>query len=947
MQECVKCENLLFMKKIFLISAIALFAMTSTNAQEVPAMPVDPQVRIGQLDNGLTYYIRHNEEPKGQANFYIAQKVGSILEEENQRGLAHFLEHMCFNGTQHFPGNNVIKYCESIGVKFGADLNAYTNIDETVYNIDNVPVASTPTAVDSCLWILHDWADGLLLTDEDIDHERGVIHEEWRSRMNAQMRMYEVILPELYPDGNRYGARLPIGVMDVVDNFPYQAIRDYYEKWYRPDQQGIVVVGDVSVDEIEAKIKSIFGTIAKPENPAERFYVQIEDNSDPIITIAKDKEQPYAISYIFMKHDAYPVEMKGDINYAVYKYAIGMADLMMAQRVEELMMSPDAPFVSASISDEDYFIAKTKKAYMGVAVSDENNVLSASTTIYREMLRALRNGFTASEYERACTEYLAQIESAYNQRDKKKSADYCSEYVRHFIDREPIMGIDNEFALSQQLTGSITVEVVNQIMSGLCGEGNLAVAFMLPDKAGASYPSKDDFKAAFAAVDAEDIEPYVDQVSDEPLISELPAPGKVKKIKDSKFGYKMLRLSNGATVYIKSTDFNKDEIIMKAYSRGGTSLYSPSESVNLKTLQDMFTVGGVGSFTKSELSKALAGRKVTVTPYISVFEEGVNSTSTPKDLETMMQLNYLYFTALRADLDAFQAQRNKLAAILQNAEANPMTALQDSLFNTVYTNSSYIGDIKAAQVGEIDYYRIMDIAKERFANAADFTFVITGAFDEETLIPMIEQYIATLPSGGRKEKADKSAADFREGLQQNVFTRQMEIPMATIAYFDSGKIKYNLRNKLSMDLALQALSIELLEEIREKEGGTYGIQASGDIQTYPLNKSFMQIVYQADPNRYQELNTKVEAILDKFTVAGPSQENLTKGKEYLLKSFKESLSENSYYASALRDYIDDKTDMMSGYEQVLESITTEDVRSTFKDVLTQGNLSKVIMVGTN
>ena len=300
------------MKRFFIISVIAMMAFTNVKAQEVPALPIDPQVRIGQLDNGLTYYIRHNEEPKGQANFYIAQKVGSILEEENQRGLAHFLEHMCFNGTEKFPGNRVIQYCESIGVKFGADLNAYTDIDETVYNIDNVPVVNVPSAVDSCLWILHDWADGLLLEDDDIDHERGVIHEEWRSRMNAQMRMFETLLPEMYP-GNLYGQRLPIGTMEVVDNFPYQVLRDYYEKWYRPDQQGVVVVGDIDVNEVEAKIKSIFGTIAKAENPAERFYVQVEDNDEPIICIAKDKEQPYSISYIFMKHDAYPSEMKGDL----------------------------------------------------------------------------------------------------------------------------------------------------------------------------------------------------------------------------------------------------------------------------------------------------------------------------------------------------------------------------------------------------------------------------------------------------------------------------------------------------------------------------------------------------------------------------------------------------------------------------------------------------------
>lgn len=931
------------MKRFFLITAMALLTVSAVRAQEVP---VDPQLRIGQLENGLTYYIRHNEEPAGQANFYIAQKVGSILEDENQRGLAHFLEHMCFNGTEHFPGNNVIKYCESIGVKFGADLNAYTSVDETVYNIDNVPVATVPSSVDSCLWILHDWADGLLLESDDIDHERGVIHEEWRSRMDAQLRMYEVILPEIYPNGNRYGARLPIGTMEVVDNFPYQAIRDYYEKWYRPDQQGVVVVGDIDVDAVEAKIKSIFGTIAKPVDPAERFYVQIEDNSEPIISIAKDKEQPYAISYIMMKHDVYPVEMRGDLNYVVYSYAVSMADRMMAQRLEELHMSPDCPFIQASVDDEDFFLAKTKKAYFGAVVSDEKNVMSATTTVYREMLRALRNGFTESEYQRACASYLAQAESAYNQKDKVKSAQYCSEYVRHFIDREPVMGIETEFALAQQLTSGITVDMVNQIIASFLSDGNLVVAFMLPDKEGVSYPTKDEFAAAYKAVAAEDIAPYVDEVSDEPLLSSIPAAGKVKKVKESVFGYKMLKLSNGATVYLKNTDFNKNEIIMTAYSAGGTSLYSPSESVNLKTVGELFSVGGVGSFTRPELLKVLAGKKVSVTPYINVFGEGMNCKSTPKDLETMMQLNYLFFTSLRTDYDAFQSQKTKMAALLQNAEANPITALQDSLYKTVYTSTAYIGDIKSFQVDQIDYDRVMGIARERFANAADFTFVITGAFDEQTLIPMIEQYIASLPAAGRKEKADRKAADFTEGLRQTVFTRQMEVPMATIAYFDSGKLKYTLKNRLAIDLACQALSTELLEEIREKEGGTYSIQASGDIQADPINKAFVQIVYQAAPDKYEQLNSKVEAILDKFAAQGPSQENLTKGKEYIMKNHMESLNENSYYESALRQYLDNKIDVHTAFDQVLGSITAEDVRTAFKDMLSQGHFSKVIMVGS-
>ena len=446
-----------YMKRFLTVALIlGLYCGVGVSAQQMPPIPVDPQVRIGHLDNGLTYYIRHNEEPKDQVNFYIAQKVGSVLEEESQRGLAHFLEHMCFNGTEKFPGNSLIAYLESIGVKFGADLNAYTSFDETVYNIDNVPVTA-PGAIDSCLWILHDWADGLLLTDEDIDHERGVIHEEWRTRRNAGIRMIEAAFPRMYPDC-RYAERMPIGLVEVIDNFPYQVIRDYYHKWYRPDLQGVVVVGDIDVDEIEGKIRDIFGGIPAPVDPAERVYFPVGDNQEPEVIMVKDKEQPYAISMLFSKHDPYPDEMKGNLNYFVYDYAVSMIDIMMANRIQEMMDAPDPAFIQAQISDGEYYVAKTKSAFTGIAVTSEAGLDRGVTAVYREMLRAQRHGFTEGEYERARADYLAHVESAYNDRAKIKSRSLCKEYVRNFIENEPIPGIENEYALALKLAPKVVIK---------------------------------------------------------------------------------------------------------------------------------------------------------------------------------------------------------------------------------------------------------------------------------------------------------------------------------------------------------------------------------------------------------------------------------------------------------------------------------------------------------
>lgn len=933
-----------YMKKIIAVFA-AILITSGAFAQQMPPIPIDPAVRIGKLDNGLTYYIRHNEEPKGQANFYIAQKVGSVLEEEEQRGLAHFLEHMCFNGSQKFPGNGIITYCESIGVKFGADLNAYTSFDETVYNIDNVPVATTPSAVDSCLWILHDWADGLLLDGADIDNERGVIHEEWRTRSDAQMRMLQKILPEVYP-GNRYGERLPIGLMSVVDNFPHQVLRDYYEKWYRPDLQGIVVVGDIDVDDVEGKIKEIFGTIATPVNPAERVYFDVADNREPIVSIAKDKEQPYAIAYINCKHDAIPNEGKTSLDYGVYQYALEAISQMLNGRILELLQSANPPFIQAQAMDSDFFISKTKKAFTGVVVASEAQIESGINTLYREILRASRGGFTASEYERAKAEILAHLESQYKQRDKKKSAAFCSEYVRHFIDNEPIPGIENEYTILQQIVPAIPVEAINQIMKSLVKEDNLVVFCMLPDKEGVTYPSESKVAENLAAVAAEEIKPYEEKVSNEPLISQLPAAGKIVKAKDSKFGYRKYTLSNGATVYLKKTDFNADEIRMKATSKGGASLYFKNDLLSAKAAEDIASIGGVGNFSVTDLNKLLAGKKVSVSPKVSQFSEGISASTTPKDFETMLQLNYLYFTAIREDADAFASWKTRVIASIRNLEVNPMYAFSDSLRTTIYKNSNLISNFKVEEVESLDYQKVLKIARDRFANAADFTFIFTGNIDEETALPLIEQYIGSLPANGKKEKVDAKLLEFTRGKVDNNFERQMEVPTVVNSFFDNNtRTKTDLKTQICFDIAISALETVLLEEIREKEAGTYGISANGSISTFPQKGAYMNISYKTDPDRYEYLNGRIREIVADFTKNGPREEDLTKAKEYMSKTYKENQRENSYFASIISEYITSGIDVDTDYEKTLQSITVDDVRKVFAAFMKPGNHAEIIMKG--
>ena len=931
------------LKKQLMALVLMLAGASAAFAQQMPPIPMDPNVRVGKLENGLTYYIRHNNYPEGQANFYIAQKVGSVLEEDNQRGLAHFLEHMCFNGTEKFPGNGVVKYLERIGVKFGADLNAYTSIDETVYNIDNVPM-SAAGAVDSCLWILHDWAGGLLLEDEDIDKERGVIHEEWRQRNTAQQRMMEAVSLEIYP-GNRYGDRWPIGTLEVIDNFPYSALRDYYEKWYRPDQQAIVVVGDVNVDEIEGKIKSIFADLTMPENPAERVYYPIADNKEPIIALAQDKEQQYGIIYLFAKHEAIPAEFKSDMQYLIVDYAKTMFAQMMHGRMSELAMNPDAPFVEGFINDEDFFLAKTKGAVNGAIIPKEGKEKEAIAVLYREMLRAQRHGFTESEYVRARAEYLTQVESAYNERDKVKSQRYCKEYVRHFIDNEPIPGIENEYALANQLAPNLPVDLVNGFVKGLMSDSNLVVMAMLPEKEGLTYPTDAEVAQLLAEVAAEEITAYEDKVSDEPLIAEEPAGGKVVKVKEAQFGYKQLTLSNGATVYLKSTDFKADQIMMRAISKGGQALYNENEAINLSQVTDVIENNGIGNFNTTDLQKVLAGKKASVTPYIDMYREGVVGNSTPKDFETLMQLTYLQFTAPRLDAEAFASYKNKMKAMLENQELDPQSALGDTIVKEFYNNHPRALNMKAADVDKIDDARILEIYKERFANAADFSFIFTGAIDEAVAIPLIEKYIGGLPAGGKKEKYVDAKLDLQKGQIKNVFDKQMATPSATVYLVYSGKVKYNLKNNLMMSLTKQILDIIYTEEIREKEGGTYGVGTSGTLYSVPKESARLLVMFQTAPELREKLTGMAIDLLNKFAEEGPRQQDLDKVREYMLKKYAENQKENAYWGNQMQNYVIDGFDGYKDYEKILNSITTDDLKKFAKSLLKQGNQIEVSMVG--
>ena len=932
-----------FMKRLF-TTFLVVGSVVLASAQQQPQMPpipIDPNVRIGKLDNGLTYYIRHNELPEKRADFYIAQKVGSILEEENQRGLAHFLEHMCFNGTTNFPGKGIINWLETIGVRFGENLNAYTSIDETVYNINNVPV-TRDGIVDSCLLILHDWANDLTLDPKEIDNERGVIHEEWRTGQGAMMRMYEQALPKAF-EGSKYGHRLPIGTIEVIDNFPYQALRDYYEKWYRPDQQGIVVVGDIDVDKVEAKIKEIFSPIEMPANAAERVYEQVPDNKEPIITIAKDKEQPTTMIYIWHKHPATPNEAKGQLSYLVQNYMLSMIESMLNARLEELRQGANPPFINAGSGNNDFLLAKTVEAFAGIAISKDDGIPTALATLIREIERARKFGFTASEYARAKADYLRGLESAYNERDKMKNNQYVQEYVRHFIDNEPIPGIETEYALMNQLAPNIPVEAINSILPQLIKDENIVINIFGPDKEGMVYPTEAEILDILNKTKAEEITAYVDKVSDEPLMKETPKAGKIVKTEEGPFGSTALTLSNGVRVVVKNTDFKADEIRMRAFSPGGTSVFGTKEALQIKMLNAVAGLGGLGNFSNVDLEKVLAGKKASINASVSDLSEGLNGSCSPKDLETMLQLVYLSFTAPRMDNDAFESFKQRTKAALANQEADPSMALTDTLQREMYGNHPMAGRIKADMIDQTDYNRIMEMYKDRFKEAGDFTFLFVGNINLEEVKPLIETYLGGLPTINRKENYQDIKLDIQKGTRKNLFEKQMETPKATVISIISGDCEYNLKNNLLMTMLSQTMSMVYLETVREKEGASYGVSAYGQLSRGTKDEAFFQIYFDTDPAKREKMEQIVMTELQKVANEGPRPEHLAKVKEFLLKKHIENVKENSYWLGQLNNYYWYNTDMNTNYEQLVNELTVEDVKNFTKALLDQGNIIEVTM----
>lgn len=939
------------MKKTFRFVSLMWLALLASligsvaEAQNLPPLPRDTAVRVGQLDNGLTYFIRHNKHPEGRADFYIAQRVGSMQEEENQRGLAHFLEHMAFNGSKHFPGKGMINWLETIGVRFGSNLNAYTAFDETVYTIKDVPVERR-TVVDSCILILKDWSHGITLEDQEIDNERGVIQEEERARNSGNLRVMEAVLAKAFPD-NLYGKRMPIGLMEVVRNFKYDELRDYYKKWYRPDLQALVIVGDIDPDAVEATIKRLFADVPKPVGAAERVYVEVADHKGILPIVATDPEASTTRFSLSFKMPALSRELKETQVGIAMDYIMGMITAMANQRLTDISKKPNAPYLYAGASYGSFQVAQTKDALTFGVIANDGQYLPAMRAVIAEMERIRQHGFTASEYKRAVDNYLASVKASYNERDKRKNEAFATSYANYYTQGGNLLDIESFYTLAQALADQIPVEAINATVQGL-GEDNIMVSLTGPAKEGIVYPTEEALAEQVRAARAVAVEPYKDAVSDAKLLKETPKAGKVVKVdKQGKFGSTIWTLSNGARVVLLPTTHKDDEIRLSAYRPGGYYLYddNPADLQVARSLGSVISLGGLAEFDDSALTKVLSGRMASARPYIDGTSIGISGSSTKEDLETMLQLVYLNFTAKRSDTDAFASYQEKEKGAIKMREKNPMGSLRDSIAALSYGADYLYGQsLKAEEVDKIDYARSMQIYRELFGNAYGFTFYLVGNIEEARLKPLVETYLASLPS--RKQSYKRHEEKVRRmltGKRKIHYTQQMEKPMGVVLNLWGGQVPVSQTSEIAMEVIGEVLQQIYFETLREEEGGTYGASARAVVSYVPKDEAQMMVFFQTDPAKADELNAIVKRELDKVLKEGLPKDKFDKVIANLEKNYTEGLKENGYWLALLGTYYTHGRDEHSDYLKALRSLTPEMLRAQLASFVKQGNYHELIM----
>lgn len=897
-------------------------------------IPFNPEVKIGQLSNGLTYYIKNNGKPENKVELRLVVNAGSILEDEDQLGLAHFMEHMNFNGTKNFKKNELVDYLQSIGVKFGAHLNAYTSFDETVYIL---PIPSDdPEKLEKGFQIIEDWAHNALLTDEEIDNERGVVLEEYRLGKGADERMMQNYLPKvLY--GSKYAERLPIGTKENLETFDYESIRRFYKDWYRPDLMAVMAVGDVDVAVLEAKIKEHFGKIPAAENPRPRPVFDLPNHEETFIAIESDKEASFSQVQVMFKDKE---NSKPDTTLEDYRHSIveRLFSQMINNRLEELRNGENPPFVFGS-SGYGGTYARTKNAYQSFAMSSESGQMNALKTLLEENERVRQHGFFKGELERAKKDVLARMEKLYKDNDKMESNRIIGEYVRHFLENEPMPGMEWEFNFYKQQLPSVGLDEVNALISSYIKDDNRVIVLTGPEKEGIAKVSEEDVRTLLESVKNSKLEPYEDNEVAESLITTLPEMGTiVDYTTDDKLGTTTLTLSNGAKVTYKVTDFKNDEVLFDSFSFGGNSLYTDEEYLATVNANGGLTEAGVNGFNKTEMSKMMSGKIVNVRPSIGTYSEGMSGSSTPKDLEDLFQLIHLYFTSLNKDEKAFKSFIEKQKSFLGNMMSNPQTYFSVKMGEFMYGESPrYTGFPTPEKMDEADYDLAYEKYQERFADASDFHFYFVGNVDDKKIAEFSMKYLASLPSTNSDEMYKVS--DFRPltGMHEKIIEKG-EDPKSAVRITYHGPTEYDAKEALAFKSLAEVLTIKLIEKLREEEGGVYGAGANASISKMPYGWYRFNISFPCGPENVKKLKTAALAEVDKLINEGPSQKDLDKVKESQILDRKEDMNENRFWLNTLKnaDYQDEDAAKIFDFENDIRSLTVSDLQSVAKKYLTQG-----------
>lgn len=937
---CAATLSFLFLSLFFAGhgSTIAFRGIHQDSLRLMDTLLMDTSVLRGRLPNGFTYYIRHNAEPKDRVVMYLATKVGSILETDNELGLAHFLEHMQFNGTKNFPKNELVDYLQKAGVRFGGDLNAYTSFDETVYQL---PIPSDdPELLQNGLKVMRDWAQDALLDDEEIDKERGVVLNELLGGRGAQQRMRDQYFPMIL-NQSRYAQRLPIGTKESIEGFNHETLRDFHRKWYRPDLQALIIVGDIDVAEMEKQVNILFADLENPDDAPNREEYTIPLAGKNQFMAVTDAEMPQTVMQLIIKHPEADIKTVADYRMQLIK---SLFNQMTGSRFAELTRQSNPPFIQGGGSIGGFL--RGLDAFTMYFAAKPGEIERGFEAVVTEFERIKRHGFTTTELERAKENFITSVESSYAERDKRKSESYVESYLNHFLEGENSLGNEDRYQLGKSLIGTITLENINALARQYYTDSNRDILIMAPEKDKDTLPNENTVNNWMEAIKVSDIMPYDDNIQEEPLLDELPQAGTVISRKDKpELGVTELTLSNGMNVVLKPTDFKNDEISMTAFSQGGTSLYDDEDFLSAAYAATVVGGSGLGPYNATQLTKYLSGKKVSVRPYIAERSEGFNASSGKKDLQLAFELIYAYFKVPRLDMDVFEGYMQRIKASLANRLDDPDAVFSDTINAVLYNHNIRRTSMTIAQVDLIDPQRAYDIYKERFADASDFTVTIVGSFTEDELMPFVLQYLGGLPATDRGEQArDLGIYPPEKGLQRTVHEGQEQKSSVRLYYF--GDYDYSEYENMQLDALESILNIKLIERLREAESGVYGVSASASYAKYPRHRYSFGIAYGTSPDMVAPLMASVFDEINKIKQNGPEQVDIAKFVSEQRRMLEVQLRENGFWLSHLSGSYQNHEDpaYILKYLDELNKVTAESVKAVANKYLLEERLFEFVLM---